>query len=205
MVLFPLSALASEEGEYTFNQNKCGACHTTARPGAPLSVLDALNSTGPPLWYAGSKFQRGFIANWLVNPAPIRPMEYLSLTEENKGAHPNLSTLDAADVASYLMSLKSTDVKQTGLTPSANLTGKKLFGRGVSCYGCHRVRRGSKVIGGVTGPTLTGVTSRLNPDWIYAFLSAPKNFGTGSGMPVYSGVLTDNEIRALAAHVASFD
>ncbi len=72
------------------------------------------------------------------------------------------------------------------------------------CGGCHQYTSRKKVKGGMTGPTLIGAKKRLNPDWIYAYLKNPKVFKPVKMMPVFSGILSDKDMKSVSAYVANF-
>lgn len=193
----------SADGQKIFDAKNCGSCHQVKGPAAEKTIEDQLKKKGPELWYAGSKFQKEFLAKWLADPKPIRPMEYYSLTKKNKGDHAKLSASDAAAVTDYLMSLTSADVTTGKIKAKRSAQGRIIFEKKQGCYGCHLVKKGSKVVGGLTGPTLVGVDDRLNPDWIYAYLVKPKVFKPVKDMPVYIGILTESDMKTLAAYVGS--
>lgn len=193
------------EGKKTFEAKKCGVCHQVQGPAKEKTIKDVLAKKGPELWYAGSKFNKGFLEAWLKDPKPIRPLEYYSLTKVNEANHPKLSQGDATDAALYLMSLKSADVKDAGLKPQDNPRGRVVFLKKQSCYGCHLVRERANTAGGLTGPALIGAGQRLNADWIYAYLANPKAFKPVKDMPVYKGILSDEEMRAVAEYVANLN
>ncbi len=197
------SAAAGADGRAVFEAKNCGVCHQTQGTARERTFADQLAKKGPELWYAGSKFKPGFLEGWLAKPEPIRPMAYNSLTEVNKGDHPALGAEDAAAVAGYLMTLTSDDVKAEGIVPKNNPPGRRAFVKKLACYGCHPVSSRGKVVGGVTAPSLNGSSARLNPDWIYAYLTNPGVFQPVSRMPNYNGYLKEAEMRGLAAYVAS--
>lgn len=202
--LIPASA-GSAEGKRIFEERKCGACHTIDGPEFDRTIAERLGRKGPELWYAGSKFNPGFLVAWLADPRPIRPFEYNSIKEKNRGDHPRLSPPEALEVASFLVTLRSPAVKPLGVVPAVTRRGRILFSKRQSCYGCHRVesKRGN-VVGGFTGPSLVGAAERLNPDWVYAYLADPEKFKGIKPMPDYSGVLDKDDILALAAYIATF-
>lgn len=193
------------EGKRIFDAKKCGQCHQTEGPAREKTIQDQLARKGPELWYAGYKFKAGFLDAWLKDPKPIRPMEYYSLTVKNKGLHPRMSAGDAAEVAAYLMSLKSADAKSYGIQAADNTPGRVVFIKKQSCYACHEVRVRGNVAGGLTGPSFIGAFSRLNPDWIYAYLSNPRAFKPVKDMPDYDGILTDDEMKTVAAYIGSLN
>lgn len=193
------------EGKKVFEARNCAECHQAQGPAKEKTIKDQLARKGPELWYAGSKFKAGFLEKWLSSPRPIRPLEYNSLTKNNTGNHPRLSGQEATDVAAYLMGLKSPDVKALNIQPADSPKGRIIFIKKQSCYGCHTVRSRGKAAGGLSGPMLAGALERLNPDWIYAYLSNPKAFKPVKMMPVYAGILNDAEMKELAAYVGSLN
>ena len=222
-VLFVIGALAGcaaspsvgeagagiESGRAVFESNGCGGCHRIEGPLKELAIADTLAALGPELWYSGSKFKEGFLKGWLEEPVPIRPMEYNSLEERNRGAHVRLDKDAAADAAAFLMSLELAGPLAKAPAPSvpeAGSLGRMVFNYKAACYGCHLVRtpRGL-VVGGLSGPTLLGVRGRLRGEWIYAYLSRADTFKSPRAMPDYVGILTDDEISALAAYVAGLE
>jgi len=196
------AAAGAAEGAKIFSTKKCVSCHRTKKRGK-VTIKQRLTEKGPDLWYAGSKFKREFLLRWLRNPTPLRPMAYNSLTAKNTGGHTRLSREDAASVTGYLMTLKSPLVKSAGIKPRASVKGRFIFQKKLGCYGCHLVRLNSKVVGGLTGPPLTGASKRLQPGWIYAYLKNPGAFTPADPMPVYSGLISDSELKTLAAYVAA--
>jgi len=190
------------EGETIFTA-KCVSCHSINKPATRPTIDEALNEKGPNLWYAGSKYKDGFIEGWLKNPTPLRGMEYNSLTEKAKGGHLALNEAEAAEVASYLQSLTSPDVADVDIKVRATVRGRFIFQKKFGCYGCHTIRRGAKLVGGLTGPTLTGTAERLNPQWVYSYLKNPRAFSPISPMPNYSGLLSEVKLKALVGYVSA--
>ncbi|MFQ5427466.1 MAG: c-type cytochrome [Thermodesulfobacteriota bacterium] len=197
---------SADGGARAFVSRECAACHRVARPEAALTRSAFLAQKGPDLWYAGSKFKEGFLASWLAEPAPIRPLEYNSLTEKNRAEHPRLKAAEARAVASYLMGLKATDlVAPVGIRPGANVRGRVVFSKKFSCYGCHLVGVRDGSVGGLSGPSLEHTRDRLNPDWIYALLTNQRAFLPVSRMPLYDGLASDSDMKAMASYVAAFE
>jgi len=190
-------------GRSIFRSRGCNTCHRTKRPSKAPTIEARLREKGPDLWYAGSRFRKSFLERWLAKPEPIRPMAYNSLTKRNSGRHPRLGPAEARKVASYLMTLRSPDVKPAGIKPKRTGRGRFVFTKKLGCYGCHLVKRGRKVVGGLTGPTLIGASKRLTADWIYAYLKNPEKFTPVSPMPFYRGLVSEKDLKTLAAFVAA--
>jgi mono/diheme cytochrome c family protein len=202
-LIVPIMATAAD-GKEIFEANNCASCHYTEGPAREKTIADQLAKKGPELWYAGSKFQSAWLEEWLQKPTVIRPMQYNSITEKNPDNHPELAAADAKAVSDYLMALTSDVVEAGVIKPKKNPKGKLIFNKKMPCGGCHQYTSRKKVKGGMTGPTLIGAKKRLNPDWIYAYLKNPKVFKPVKMMPVFSGILSDKDMKSVSAYVANF-
>lgn len=193
------------DGKGIFEAKKCGGCHLMTGPNPDKTFADKLKRKGPDLWFAGSKYKKDWLEGWMGDPKPIRPMEYNSIEKPNPGNHPKLSQDEARAVAEYLMTLKSKDVA-SGVIPegSGGIQGKIVFEKKQGCYGCHQVKKGGKVVGGLSGPTLVDAGKRLQGDWIYTYLTNPKALIPVKRMPIYAGILTDADMKALAGYITTF-
>jgi len=191
-------------GDEVFAAKGCADCHYTEGPAREKTIDDQLAKKGPELFYAGSKFQKDWLAAWLADPVPIRPMKFGSLTEENPGDHPKLEGDEVAAVTDFLMSLTSADVEAGAVKPKKNPKGKQIFAKKMPCSGCHQYTARKKVAGGRSGPSLVEAGLRLNPDWILAYLRKPEVFKPVKSMPVFVGILSDKDMTNVAAYIASF-
>ncbi|MFQ5481004.1 MAG: c-type cytochrome [Thermodesulfobacteriota bacterium] len=206
MAAFLLNVTTVEAGPpqgRTIFTMQCISCHSINRPAARPTIDEALGEKGPAMWYAGSKYKEGFIKRWIQDPKPLRGMVYNSLTERSEGGHMTLDTAEAAEVATYLMGLTSPDVVEVEIKPKATVRGRFIFQKKLGCYGCHTIKRGSRVVGGLTGPTLLGTADRLNPQWIYSYIKNPGAFTPRSPMPNYSKMLSEVKLKALIAYIAA--
>jgi len=191
-------------GKGLFEAKGCPECHYTEGPAREKTIEDQLAKKGPELWYAGSKFQRKWLAGWLAKPVPIRPLKYNSLTEDNPGDHPILAKADAEAVTEFLMSLTVAEVKAGVIKPKRNPKGRLIFEKKMPCSGCHGFPGKKKFKGGRSAPSLVGASKRLNPDWIFAYLKNTEFFKPVRMMPVFAGILSEKAMKKVAAHVASF-
>lgn len=191
-------------GKNIYGGKNCAGCHLTNGPNPDKTFEDKLKRKGPDLWFAGSKFKKEWLLAWLQDPKPIRSMAYNSIEKKNPGDHPKLSGKEAGDVTDYLMTLTSKDVATGAIKPKNDLMGKMVFEKKQGCYGCHLSKKGAKVAGGVTGPSLVEAGKRLQGDWIYAYLKNPQAIIPVKRMPTYSGILTDAELKSVASYVANF-
>lgn len=200
-LLVMMTAPSYAAGGDAIFKKSCASCHYTDGPAKEKTIADQLAKKGPELFYAGSKFQKAWLAAWLQDPKPIRPMQYNSLTEKNKGDHPKSSAGDAAAITDYLMGLTSSEVKAGVIKAAVSPQAKQIYNKKMPCSGCHSNEKG----GGLSGPSLVGASKRLNPDWIYAYLANIKAFKPVRDMPDFASVLNPKEIEGLAAYVATFE
>jgi mono/diheme cytochrome c family protein len=191
-------------GDAIFKKD-CASCHYTVGPAREKTIADQLAKKGPELWYAGSKFQKAWLVAWLQDPKPIRPLKYNSLTEKNPNNHPKLSAGDAATVTDFLMGLTVADSNAVIIKPKKDPKGRSIFTKKMPCSGCHQYpgRKGA-VQGGKTGPSLVGAGSRLNHNWIYAYLAHTTVYKPVRDMPDFAGIINPKSMEKVAAYVANF-
>ena len=205
MAMMSASKADPAAGQAIFKARECVTCHYTEGPAKEKSIEDQLAKKGPELWYAGDKFQAEWLASWLTDPKPIRPMKYNSLTQENAGDHAVLSAQDSTVVTEFLMSLKSGEVEAGKVKVKRNSKGRQIFSKKMPCSGCHQYTGRKKIIaGGRSGPSLVDAGVRLNPDWILAYLKKPKVFKPIKMMPVFVGLLSEKDMANVASYVANF-
>ncbi len=177
---------------------RCASCHDVTGP-APTTFVGVLNRKAPDLFYAGTKFNRAWLVEWLQNPTIIRRAGVMFLnhiTDERgkdriaeqtvKPCPADLSLAEAEAVTDYLMTLKDPAMKTGVVDPAKKLSKRKayrLFTKQLPCIGCHRIKFGKRKMGGVSGSDLTGAGDRLNPDWIYARIENPQYWDPKTWMP----------------------
>ncbi|MBI5874482.1 MAG: cytochrome c [Deltaproteobacteria bacterium] len=195
--------LSYADGKGIFASKNCGSCHQTEGPATEKTFDDQLKKKGPELWYSGSKFKKEWLVEWLEKPTTIRLLKYNSVTEKNTEKHPALSKSEAGEVAGYLMTLTAKEAAAAGVTEASTPMGKNLFQKKYGCVGCHSVKAGAQKVGGVSGPDLSEAGKRLNGNWVYAYLKEPKVFKPVKRMPVFVGIINDNEMKTVAGFVAA--
>lgn len=203
LVVAPMSVQAAG-GDALFKKN-CANCHYTDGPAKEKTIADQMAKKGPELWYAGSKFQKAWLTDWLQNPKPIRPLKYNSISAKNAGDHPKSSAADAGALTEYLMGLTVAEVKAGSLKPNPSVQGRTIFTKKMPCGGCHTYSVKGETQGGLSGPSLVGSSKRLNPDWILAYLANTKYFKPVRDMPDFAGILNPKDMENVAAYVATFE
>lgn len=190
------------DGQKMFDAKKCGNCHQIQGPATEKTFDDQLKKNGPELWYSGSKFKKEWLVEWLEKPTTIRPLKYNSISEKNTEKHAALSKKEAEDVAGYLRTLTAKETAAVGVKEALTPQGKNLFIKRYGCVGCHTLKAGAGKVGGVSGPDLSEAGKRLKGDWVYAYLKEPKVFKPVKRMPVFVGIINDNEMKMIAGFVA---
>jgi mono/diheme cytochrome c family protein len=193
----PALAEAARDGEALVSE-RCASCHDLAGP-APRTYQGVVDRRAPDLFYAGSKFNRAWLVDWLQRPSPIRRSGVMFLNhiaveagkdgiaEQTVESCPaSLSRTEAEAAAGYLMTLQDPAMK-TGVIDAAKKLRKRkayrLFTKQLPCIGCHRIKVGKRQMGGISGPDLTAAGARLNPDWIYARIENPQYWDPKTWMP----------------------
>ncbi len=177
---------------------ECAGCHRLESPAASTFEM-LLDRTAPDLFYAGSKFRREWLVDWLQNPMPIRysGVVYLNHLAVDGGADriaidtvqscsAKLDPRRAEAVTEYLMTLEDATMKTGVIEPGKKFSKPKalrLFRKQLPCVGCHTVRWGKRIMGGVSGPNLADAGNRLNPDWVYARIENPQHWDPKTWMP----------------------
>lgn len=210
----PLPSLAAD-GQALFNKNGCGECHAVTPPVSPAPTgAERVLPKGPPLWFTGSKLNPGWLEGWLRKPVPVRGLRYDAIVPDtSRPPHPALPKPEARAVAAWLETLTDPDMRR-GVIPSGApsrhdmLQGRILFSKKQQCFACHRiVTRFGDAVGGTSGPNLSGMARRLNPDWVFAYLTDPLRYEPNSRMPLYRGTdfegYSDTEFVSLVRYLLS--
>jgi len=192
---------------------QCVACHAIAKP-EKASLERLWERKGPDLYYAGSKFNRDWLVNWLQNPTVIRAGGVM-YTKAVKGAadktvdtidaaqvpaHLKLSAADAATAADLLMALKGDGLVTPGAfknEPPGSMA-SMLFSKLRGCTSCHAAKPGGAPN---SGPELYTAGDRLQSDYVYAYINNPQKFDAHVWMPTLG--LNDADVQKLTGYLAT--
>lgn len=174
---------------------QCAACHNLTGP-APATVEALAARKGPDLFYAGNKYQAGWMEHWLQKPQRIRPagMYYPDHVKAGvKGdeidtaslpAHPALNAADAKAVTAALMTRKGNSelIKAGTYKPGAiaRNMGEMMFDKFKGCLSCHEIEPG---YGGASGPEVYTAALRLQEDYLVSYLANPQAWDPKIFMP----------------------
>lgn len=191
---------------------QCSSCHALTKP-SDATVDRLWSRKGPDLWYAGDKFNREWLIDWLQNPTTIRPGGVLWFKHAKPGEprdtidaaavekHPKLDAAAAEKFADALMELKSGGLVPEGaFKPEAvNMTmGKLAFGKLRGCVACHQDAQGQ---GGLSGPEFYDAGKRLRPDYVIAYTKNPQQFDPHVWMPTLT--LSEPDLQRLTGYIVS--
>jgi mono/diheme cytochrome c family protein len=211
MLLLPALAAAASGSEIL--QGQCASCHALSKPSdASLERLWARK--GPDLWYAGVKFKKDWLVQWLQAPTVIRPagvMYRKAVKAAGAGtadvidasevpAHMKLGAADAAAAADALLALgadaglvqKGAFKQEAANSSMAALLFNKLRG----CSSCHAAKSDGPPH---SGPELFTAGDRLQPDYVVEYIRDPQKFDPHIWMPKLE--LTDGDVQKLTGYL----
>jgi cytochrome c1 len=169
------------EGRTLLASYGCLRCHAVKLPdGSAMTPTD----DPPPLTQIAEKTSREWIYAWLKNP------QSWSAT----ATMPNflLSDADARDISAFLIA-DSAPMPGSGPPPAPAkagqsvdpTAGQSLYGESF-CASCHAMQNAAgNVVGGNLGPELTGIGSKVKPEWLQSWLSDPHVYDPATLMPHY--------------------
>lgn len=186
-------------------QQQCASCHALVAPDyASLGIAERAARKAPPLHYAGDKFRRDWLVDWLQRPTRIRPAGMFPPAQAQATAegdrvdpaalpgHPALAAEEAVVAADYLMTLRAYRalIEAETYAPGgiALRMGEMNFGKFKGCNGCHQDKPDR---GGVSGPELHTAWRRLQPQFISSYIADPLAWDPHSMMPA-AGLSADN-------------
>ncbi|SDY90969.1 c-type cytochrome [Nitrosomonas halophila] len=204
----------AEDGDSILN-SKCSGCHALTKPD-DLSLDRLWERKGPDLFYAGDKFNKPWLVQWLQAPVPIRPAgefyrkyvkpgEKSDIIDSSKlKPHPKLSQSEAEVVADTLMTLTDSSNliekgKFKGEKVSASM-GRMFFTKLRGCAACHSDSPGK---GGLSAPELYTAGSRLQPDYIYSYTKHPQKIDPAVWMPRLE--LSEQDLQRLTGYIVQLD
>ncbi|MGD8325654.1 MAG: c-type cytochrome [Sphingomonadales bacterium] len=194
--------------------DQCASCHVLdgSKAGARNDHLQ--QRKGPDLSYAGLKFNKPWLVEWLQAPTIIRPAGIyygrFAMTDEsgqdkvnsdNLPKHPSFDAAEAEALASALMELKA---NPGGIEDDAysgkgrGRFGKLAFTKLRGCKGCHLE---SPEVGGLSGPELYTAGKRLQPDYIASFTAHPQAIEPRTWMPTLN--MSGKDVQNITAFILS--
>ncbi len=198
-------------GRELLTRLNCVGCHRVDGIARPAML-------GPDLTNIGTKVSREWIYKWLKNPRTIvddngnvladgyenedepRMPKFRLDDKELRGLSAYLVTLKGRPIAPYKFDPRVVGAleKKPDLADQGEVRFRQMF-----CTTCHSVavtRAGeTKLIGGDIGPELTKVGSKVNRDWLVAWLRNPQSYLPHSQMPRYGW--SDEDLYKVTAYL----
>jgi cytochrome c2 len=193
-----------EVGRELISRMGCFGCHLIDYP-----AYREMPRPGPTLKGVASKTNPGWTYRWIEAPREFRPTTWMphfffqenivgELNEERQRA-------EIRGLVSYIWD--RSDSLEYPPAPSGDAANGELLFNSIGCTGCH-LRDGEATrdqffpqINRMHGPNLVNAGSKLDPDWLFAWLKNPKEYNPDTRMP--SLRLTDREAADLVAYLMS--
>jgi mono/diheme cytochrome c family protein len=191
----------------------CVGCHR-------LQGVERPSMLGPDLANIGSKVSRPWIYKWLKDPRTILASDGsvvvngYEIEDEPRMPKFRLSESELAALSGYLSTLQKEKLQPYKFDPRVVAAWEKrpdLLEQGETrfrqmfCTTCHSlavIRAGeTKLIGGDIGPELTKVASKVNADWLVAWLRNPQEYLPHAEMPRYQW--SDQDLFTVTRYIES--
>ncbi|NNF27896.1 MAG: c-type cytochrome [Gemmatimonadetes bacterium] len=163
-----------ETGRDVYLNLGCGACHTHPEG-------DGAVAAAPDLSGEGGRVREDWLESYLSDPVTIRPAGAVP----GRGSRMpdfRLTADEASALSSYLAAQRGTPLpawQADRLSPFSMQKAETLLRDRWSCLGCHQLGPD----GGGIGPRLDGVSERLRPEFLRAFIEDPGHLAPGTVMP----------------------
>lgn len=188
------SPASAQEGEAILVA-QCSGCHELQGPSA-TTLQAMMEKKGPDLFYAGNKYKRDWVVEWLQAPKRIRPAgmyygnhikpgpERDMVDESTLVDHPSLSKAQAEAVAEALMAKKAkSELIVEGDYKPGKISlrmGEMAFDKFRGCLACHQIEPD---YGGLSGPEVYTAARRLQEDYMVSFMRNPQAWEPRTFMP----------------------
>ena len=202
-----------QRGRELLVQFNCVGCHRLQGIERPVML-------GPDLTNIGTKVSREWLYKWLKEPRTIvdatgnvtvygyetgdelRMPKFRLSEQELKGLTAYLSSLRSTPVAPYKFDPRVVAAweKKPDLVEQGEVRFRQMFCS--TCHGLAVTRAGeAKLIGGDIGPELTKVGSKVNPDWLVAWLRDPQAYLPHAQMPRYGW--SDEDLYVVTQYITA--
>jgi mono/diheme cytochrome c family protein len=189
----------------------CSGCHS-------LQGIERPEMLGPDLTNVGTKVSREWIYKWLKEPKTVSDSSG-NITVDGYQQEPRmprfrLTEAELRGLSAYLSSLRSQPVEDSQIDARVVAAWKnrpdlvdhgELRFRQMFCTTCHSLavtRAGeTQLIGGDIGPELTKVGSKVNAEWLVAWLRNPQAYLPHSSMPRYHW--SDEDLYTVSQYITT--
>ncbi len=194
-------ATVLNEGRMSIEKYGCYACHKIEGWG------ENKRKPGPSLLKIAGKVDKEWFKSWVWEPRSFNKHSKMpAFFRQSNNSTPEFVRYNMAEVnaiAEYVWD-KSKPYSPTEKFVAGNAdNGKKIISE-VGCLGCHGVdglEDQSNKVKAYAGPWLTGLGSKVQPDWLVTWLKKPSHYQEDSIMP--SMRLSDTEANDIATYLLS--
>lgn len=162
---------------------------------------------GPSLQKISGKVSKEWIKNWIWSPKSFNPKSKMpSFFNQPNNSHPEFKAKNMSEVnamAEYIYRT-SREYKPIMNYAGGNADAGKELIETVGCVGCHMVEGIDDKWNNLNqkkGTYLTGLGSKVDPNWLVSWLKKPSHYQADTIMPSFR--LTDKEANDIAAYLLS--
>ncbi|HEX9652162.1 MAG TPA: c-type cytochrome, partial [bacterium] len=168
----------------------CYGCHE-------IAGYEAARKIGPPLNYVTQKAPSEFIYRWITDTKSYR--------QHSRMPNPQFTHEEALAVTAYLTNIGKTSDYSLPPAPAGGSAarGEELV-ESLGCKGCHVITESDREVRATDvtydiAPELTKIGSKVNRNWLFAWIKNPKQYHPGTTMP--SLRLSDAEALDIVAYL----
>lgn len=187
------------EGRMAIEKYGCNACHK-------IDGWEHKRKTGPSLLKIAGKVDKEWFKSWVWEPKAFNKHTKMpAFFRQSNNSKPEFVRYNVAEVnamAEYIWD------KSKGYEPNEKYAGNgnaengKALVSTIGCMGCHGIdglEDQSKAVKAYAGPWLSGLGSKVSPDWIKSWIKKPWHYQEDTIMP--SLRLTDGEANDITAYL----
>ncbi len=193
-------ATVLNEGRMAIEKYGCNGCHK-------IDGWEHKRKMGPSLLKIAGKVDKEWFKSWVWEPKAFNKHTKMpAFFMQSNNSKPEFAKLNMAEVnaiAEYVWDKSKPyepNEKYKGGSPEK---GKELISQ-IGCLGCHGVdglEDSSNKVKAYAGPWLSGLGSKVKPDWLVSWLKKPWHYQEDTIMP--SMRLTDQEANDIASYLLS--
>jgi mono/diheme cytochrome c family protein len=173
-------------GRYLMAEQYCISCHQPEDPAFFNGTeMPELKKDAQNLSDAGSRYQVGWMKNWLTNSDNDHPSSHLH--------NLNLNDQQAADIAVFLADTGDPVFSRADDTPSSIQKGGELFAK-LGCVACHTLSEGTE---NEERLGLRNISNKWHPSSLADYLISPRSKNAWTKMPDFH--LSDEEADAIVS------